>query len=225
MTPSNRKVVTRSPGRTVYTLNLPGLLSHPVEAESSLEVDAIHRLALFPWTLAIEHQPFSIPLGDGSYTPDLLVRTPRRRVVVEVKLHRKIHEYIETFQKASAYLAERDFDFIVLTEKSLRNGGLHRRALELTRYAKAVWPDSMSNRVLDLLALNRDGLTIDVLASKSAVPKELIYHLISTRRVTTGPDLFLDEGAQAFAVENYLETEDEHHLSSWTHAASWAANA
>jgi len=224
MIPSNRKVVTRSPGRTVYTLNLPGLLPHPVEAESSLEVDAIHRLALFPWTLAIEHQPFAIPLGDGTYTPDFLVSTTKRRAVVEVKLHRKVHEYLEIFQQASAYLAEHGFDFIVVTEKSLRSGGLHRRALELTRYSKAVWPAEMSNRVLDLLAMNPDGLTINVLANKVAVPTQLIYHLISRRLVTTGPDLLLDEGAQVFAVQHYLETENEDHLSSWTHATSWTAH-
>ncbi len=225
MTPSRRKVVTRSPGRTVYTLNLPGLLPHPVEAESSLEVDAVYQLALFPWTTSIAHQPFQIDLGESSYTPDFLIHTARRRAVVEVKLSRKIPKYQEIFEKASAYLAERDFDFMVLTEKSLRSGGLHRRALELTRYAKAVWPDDMSNRVLDVLFMTADGLELNELTKTTAVPKELIYHLISTRRVTTGPDLLLDEGAQVFAVEHYLETSHEDHLSSWTHAEAWAANA
>lgn len=225
MTPSRRKIVKRAPGRTVHTVNLPQLLPQPVEAESSLEVDAVHRIALFPWTKSIEHQPFQIPFGDSSYTPDFLVHTERRRVVIEVKLSRQITKYAETFSKASAYLAERNFDFLVLSEKSLRSGGIHRRALELTRYAKAAWPDVMTNRVLDLLSQRPDGLTITALVNKSAVPRELIYHLISTRRVTTGPDLLLDEGALAFAIEHYMETDDEDHLSSWTHAASWAANA
>lgn len=224
MKPSRRKVVTRSPARTVYTLNLPGLLPHPVEAESSLEMDAVHRLALFPLTRSIAHQPFEIKLGDSSYTPDFLTCTANRRVVVEVKLSRQVPKYREIFEKAAAHLQERDFDFIVVTEKSLRSGGLHHRALELTRHAKATWPKDMVKRVLDLLTTSTDGLQIQELSNKSGAPKELIYHLISTRRITTGPELLLDEGAQAFTVERYLETSDEHHLSSWAHAASWAAN-
>ena len=58
-----RKVVTRSPARTVRLLHLPGLFKAPVECESSLERDFVYRASLCPGVADIRHQPFQLTLA------------------------------------------------------------------------------------------------------------------------------------------------------------------
>ena len=72
--PATRKVVTRSPGHTVRSINLSHLQPTAIEADSSLERDFIYVALGFPLLKEITHQPFKLKLDAGFYTPDFFVR-------------------------------------------------------------------------------------------------------------------------------------------------------
>lgn len=213
-------LLTRSPSRTIRVLNYPQLLSHPVEAESTLEEDCISRAILFPWMHELISQPFVLPVSPGGYTPDYLAKTASgRRFVIEVKLDRKVKGYAALFDNAAAFLKERDFTFLVLTEKNLRRQKIHKRALLLLRYLKALYPIADCCKVIADIAEHPNGIPLGQLIKKG-VARELIFHLIASRRLTTGPRLMLDDSALVFATNN-LEIDHEDSFARWLGVTPW----
>ncbi|MCR5883728.1 Tn7 transposase TnsA N-terminal domain-containing protein [Rhizobacter sp. J219] len=136
--PPARKVVTRSPARTVRILNLNGILDAPVECESTLERDFVYRAVLCSSVSRIRHQPFQLALTSGrKYTPDFLVTyRSGASTVVEVKLASKVAEYQEIFDQASRLLVARGISFVVLTESHIQRENQHRGAALILRYRK-----------------------------------------------------------------------------------------
>lgn len=72
-----RKVVTRSPHRSVGTIACSWIQDSVVEYESQLEKRFVHRLLLFHGLARITHQPFKLERDVAGkkldYTPDFLV--------------------------------------------------------------------------------------------------------------------------------------------------------
>ena len=221
MEKSKRKVVTRAPARTVRILNLNGVLPHPVEAESKLEGDFVRQAALSSITKAIVSQPFTLPVSPEGYTPDYLVSTTgESRVVVEVKLARKVAEYTALFDRAAEYLRARRHEFFVATEKTIRRTNSHQRALLLLRYAKAVYPEQQRQRAVEFTRSYKNGVALGTILAKTKLRRELIYHLIGRKQLTTGPRLSLDDSALVF-IPNASETTDEDFLARWLGLAPW----
>ncbi len=203
MQPSSRKVVTRSPSRTVRIINLNGILDNPVEAESSLEADYVLRSAFGPGKKKITHQPFKLPVSPKGYTPDFLEETEgvETKSVVEVKLQRKVTKYADLFDRAAEYLLPRNYRLFVLTEKHLRKDGIEERVRVLRRYAKAVFPADSRQRVLDTLSAYPHGLAIGSLMRKAKVSRELIIHLIARKQLSSGSGLQLSDSAVVILPE------------------------
>lgn len=197
MKPSTRKIVTRSPSRTVRIINLNGILDGPVEAESSLEADYVLQSAFGPVKKKIIHQPFKLPVSPKGYTPDFLeeIEGVNMKAVVEVKLEKKVAKYADLFDRAAEYLLPRNYRFFVLTEKHLRKDGIEERVRLLRRYAKAVFPSDSKQRVLDTLSAYPRGLAIGSLMRKAKVSRELVIHLIARKQLFSGPGLQLSESA------------------------------
>lgn len=216
-----RKVVTRAPARTVRILNLNGVLPHPVEAESKLEADCVRRTALCPVTKAVLAQPFTLPVSPEGYTPDYLITTVRgARVVVEVKLASKVAGYGALFDLAAEYLRGRQHRFIVATEKSIRAGAAHQRALLILRYAKAAFPPADTHRALEFVKQFKEGIPLGAVLARATVPRELIFHLIGKKKLTTGSRLSIDDSALVF-IPTAPETNDEDFLARWLDVAPW----
>ena len=221
MEKATRKVVTRAPGRTVRILNLRGVLPHPVEAESKLESDFVRQAALNQLTKAIIGQPYKIPVSPRDYTPDYLIVTASgTRVVVEVKQARRVAENAALFDRAAEYLRDKDHHFFVATEQTIRRDRRHERALRILRYAKGSYAEPELQRALEAADFYRKGLALGSLVAKTKLRRELIFHLIGRRQLTTGPRLFLDDSALVLATST-PEMNDEDFLGSWLGVAPW----
>lgn len=197
MEPSNRKIVTRSPSRTVRIINLPSLLPAPVEAESSLEADFVQRAALIPGVVALIAQPFLLPVSPKGYTPDFLLSYSccDHKAIIEIKVARKVARYQPLFDRAAAFLKEKGYAFYVVTEKVLRRENVDHRVSQILRYAKSSFSSAETSRAVQVLVAYPQGLPIGTLRNKAGVSRELILHLIACRRLTTGPRLLTDDAA------------------------------
>lgn len=198
MKPSTRKVVTRSPNRTVRIVNLPGLLPGPVEAESSFEAAFILRAALMPACKAIISQPFKVPASPKDYTPDFLqtfVASHLKPAVVEIKPAGKLRKYAEVFDRAALFLNEQGYEFYVITDHELFKDGIEQRVHLIRRYAKAAFPGLYRKRIEHVLSDHDSGLPLGSLQRKAAVSREAILHLLANRVLTTGSRLMIDDSA------------------------------
>lgn len=209
MEPSKRKIVTRSPSRTVRIINLPPLLPAAVEAESSLEADFVQRAALLQSIAAVVAQPFRLPASPRGYTPDYLLTFTccDLKAVVEIKIATKVEAYRPIFNVAAAFLKEKGYTFYVVTEKVLRLNEVDQRVSRILRYAKSTYPVADCNRTEALLASYPCGLPIGTLRRKAGVSRELLFHLIAHRRVTTGRRLLIDDSAIIRSIPTKRNTE------------------
>lgn len=193
-----RKVVTRSPSRTVRILNLPGLLPEPVEAESSYEAAFVLRAALMPACKTIIGQPFKLPASPNDYTPDYLQTfvTPRLKpAVIEIKPAGKVGKYVEVFDRAALFLKQQGYEFYVVTDRELFKDGIEQRVHRIRRYAKAAISGTDLKRITDLLSNHDSGLPLGSLQRKAAVSREAILHFLAKRLLTTGPRIMIDDSA------------------------------
>lgn len=226
MKPSNRKIIKRSPARTVRLINLNGLLPHPVEAESRLEADYIRRAAFLPTTTDILAQPFVVPVSARGYTPDFLqvFQAPEPKIVVEIKTRKKVAEYEDIFNRAAEFLTPKGYIFFVLSEQHLRPGKIDERALLLRRYAKACFPAEECTRVSAVLADYPCGLPIGSLCRVAQVSRDVVIHLIATKVLTTGPNLHIDDAAVVAPLQ-VLESNNIEAFQGWFKVSPWGSMA
>lgn len=222
MEQTTRKVVGRSPARTVRLINLPHLQSTSIEAESSLERDFVHMAALFPLTKKITHQPFKMTLEEGRhYTPDFLVDFhDGSHLVVEVKPESKQYKFLHLFDQVRENLARRNVRFIVANDRVLRNEDREARALRIRRYGKSACPPGQAQRALDVLSRAPKGLLIgDLRAEGIALTTAL--HLIARQRICIGSSLHFEDSDTVISSE-FLKMEEEHaiHFDCWSDASA-----
>lgn len=223
MKPSTRKVVTRSPHRTVRLLNLPGLLPAPVEAESSFEAAYVLRASLMPTCKSILGQPFKLPISPKDYTPDFLqtfVDPQLKPAVVEVKLAREVKKYVDLFDRTASFLKERNYEFYVITNRELFKNGIEERVQLIRRYAKATVPDNSQARIADVLSDHECGLPIGSVMRKAAVSLEIILHFLAMRVLTTGSKLIIDDSA-VVRLSASAVMEREFSLARWFGVTPW----
>lgn len=194
-TPGTRKVVTRSPGHTVRSINLPHLQPKAIEADSSLERDFVYLAIAFSPLKAITHQPFELSLEAGNYTPDFLVDfKDGSRIVAEVKPESKMEGFAEKLAQAEVQLRERGIDFLVAYDTLLRRKDIEQRARRIRRYAKGQYPVSEQERVIQSLQSSPRGLSFKSLASLG-VQKTTILHMASHQKLQVNSNLDIDDDA------------------------------
>lgn len=211
-----RRVVSRSPVRTVRRLNLLGIFEHPVDCESSLERDFVLRAALCPSVIHVQHQPFRLELPSGRrYTPDFLIRyRSGARAVVEVKPHGRLEPYAAVFEDARTLLAARGIDFQVLTEIQIRAQGSHERAAMVLRYRKAVVDPAARDRILACLAAHADGLPLGRLLSGSNASHTDVLILAACRAIRLNSALALNDDSYLFPTA-HQEADHEVRIEDW----------
>ena len=213
-------LLTRSPSKTIRVANYPQILPQSVESESTLEEDLINRAVLYYRLNNLISQPFVLPVTPIGYTPDFFAKTDAgKRYVVEVKIARKVQGYTELFDKAADYLRPRGIAFLVVTENNLRRERIQKRALRLLRYLKAQHLQSNCDAVIAEISACPCGITIGQMI-KRGFTREIIFHLIASRKLTTGPRLMLDESALVFA-HNPMEIDNENCFASWFGVTPW----
>lgn len=211
-----RKVVTRSPVRTVRVLNLPGIFRTPIECESSLERDFVYRAALCPGITELRHQPFQLTLASGRrYTPDFLVmHADAWPTVIEVKLGSKLDEYGATFDEAAEQLRGKGARFVVLDEHAIREGQSHERAAVVLRYRKATIDPAIQSAALTCAQRHTQGVSMDELMRHAGAARHDILHLIATRQLACCR-LFPLTGSALIFPQSTQGVQHAHHVEDW----------
>lgn len=203
--PATRKVVTRSPGHTVRSINLSHLQPTAIEADSSLERDFIYVALGFPLLKEITHQPFKLKLDAGFYTPDFFVRFKDESVVVvEVKPESKLDGFAEKLAQAEAKLTSEGVALIVAHDALIRRRGIERRAKQIRRYAKGQYSAEEQALVIDALRKAPAGLPIKHLISLG-VQKVTILHMVSHQQLQVSSNLEIDNDSVVQAPATLTE--------------------
>lgn len=120
---STRQVITRSPHRTVGTINSPYFQDKPIVYESQLERAFVQLCLVCPGIKRIVAQPFKVnldPTKKRHYTPDYLVELEDGSfVVIEVKILERIAKLERRFNQINEILSSRHFSFITADETQL----------------------------------------------------------------------------------------------------------
>lgn len=222
--PPARKVVSRSPAKTVRVLNLRGIWDNPVECESTLERDFVYRLALCPGVIRCQHQPFRLKLASGrTYTPDFLaVHRDGTSTVVEVKPKEKVADYLSAFDEAKSRLSERGISFVVLTEERIRGNKAHERASLILRYRKTAPGREVLDRIRAVLQERGNTMSINALLTSADAPLEALFHLIAIRAVVPSRDLSIAGDARV-RLFNESEIHRAFCTQGWFGVSPWRA--
>jgi hypothetical protein len=73
--------------------------------------------------------------------------------------------------------------------------------------------------VISEITKHHNGVTIGQIIKKG-VTRELIFHLIASQKLTTGPRLMLDDSALVF-VPNQKEIDHENSFARWLGVTPW----
>lgn len=219
--PPARRVVTRSPARTVRILNFPRVLDRPVECESSLERDFVYRAILCPSLGRLRHQPFTLTLSTGRrYTPDFLCESAAgSRTVVEVKLSTKLEQNRTLFDAATAQLATRNVRFLVLSERAICDRDAHERAALILRYRKNAIDGDLRSRMVAAVRDHRGRMTVSALRRSTKATETDVLHLLAARVLV--PERSLRFDATAIVSLPHMESQHEVRIESWFGRTSW----
>ena len=223
---STRRIVRRTGPRTTRVINLRGRLPQPVEAESSLEAQFVMRAALNPHIVDLRHQPYWVPVGDGHYTPDFLIRWADGHTdVVEVKLNSKVADYRERFDEVARMVAERGGRFLVVTEALIKARRAHEHAEEILRYLKdGPFPQAVGDHVIAQLAQRPAGLSIGELAQATGASKPHLLHLVACGRLVIETDKEPDDRARLFHPDSEYANDHLFLADGRDNASVWNAD-
>jgi hypothetical protein len=137
-----RRVIRRGTRRTVG--KFPSLKGgkKSIHWESTLERDLCYLLEIDPDVITFKEQPLKIMyVLDGKvryYTPDLLVIRKNKKQLVEVKPKNKLQKYIHIFHVISQICEQNGYEFVVLTEKVIRQQPRLNNIKLLWKYSRTV---------------------------------------------------------------------------------------
>lgn len=112
--------------------------------ESQLERDYLYLLEIDPDVLGYEEQPLKVRYSlNGEirkYTPDLRVVRHNRRQIVEIKDEKTANEeeYVELFRRVAPICQQKGYEFVVVTERAIRNQPMLKNIKLIYKYAKTV---------------------------------------------------------------------------------------
>lgn len=178
----SRKVVTRSPHRSVGIIACSWIQDEAIEYESQLERRFLQRALLFPYLKKVLHQPFTIPFPDkgtrDSYTPDfLLIFKDESKIVIEIKPSIFVAKYSEKFAAANAFLDKHNYPFYVITDKHIDVENYAYNAALLLRYARGSISELNRRNCLEAFKTLDVEMSIGQLIERASVSFEDILYL------------------------------------------------
>lgn len=218
-----RKVVTRSPYRSVGLVACNWLQAEPIEHESYLERRFIQRMLLTPGVTAIISQPFRISYGENnekSYTPDFLVRLQSKVLVIEVKPEQFIAKFEETFDLVSVILQERLMSLHVVTDKMIDVEDIPDDIDLLLRYARGNVPQAEIDDVLKIFIDQSVTVPLSELIQFAPSGISTIYHMIGRKILVFKDAISLSPNTKIH--KNCLgELNGDVCIPDWLDAATW----
>lgn len=222
-----RKVVTRSPYRSVGLVACNWLQAVPIEHESYLERRFIQRMLLTPGVTGIISQPFRISYGENNekfYTPDYLVRFQSRVLVIEVKPEKYIDKFEGTFDLVTPILRERHMTFHVATDKMIDVENIPDHIDLLLRYARGNVPQEATEEVLKIFTDQSITVSLSDLVQLAKGGISTIYHLLGRNILMFKDVISLSPNTQI--QKNFLgELNDDVRIPDWLDAATWVTDA
>lgn len=221
--PAARKVVTRSPKRTVGLINCRWFQNQPIEHESRLEKHFVYRALLCPGLSKIQHQPFRLELQRSGkyYTPDfLLFFSDGSHIVVEVKRSEKVKPLKDRFCEISERLAERNLPFFVLHQGQIEGDLRASRAALIRRYAMLSMSPETVEHAVAFVALHPQGVSIGKLTAALKLSEPQLYRLLARRDIAVGARLALSDSDLVFPIPKDT-SHASHQFGSWFGAAPW----
>ncbi|MFZ6845844.1 Tn7 transposase TnsA N-terminal domain-containing protein [Undibacterium sp. RuTC16W] len=223
-----RKVITRSPHRTVGLVSCGWLQKEVIEYESQLERRFIQRMLLTPGVKRIIDQPFTVTYGeekDKSYTPDFLVEFfSGRTLIIEVKPEVFVKKWIEIFDQVSSILTQRVLSFHVVTDRMIDQADLPVMIELLLRYARGSVPDQSVEAVQAALRSTAESLSIAAVMQMAQVDKTVVLHMLGRTMLIFHDSISLADDTHIKSIS--LETDHENIcIPSWLDAAAWNPDA
>lgn len=217
-----RKVVHRSPHRSVGILACSWIQEHGIEYESQLERRFLQQALVLPMVKRVIHQPFRLEyLEDGkthTYVPDfLLFLADGMKVVIEVKPQKFLKSHRHKLTEAQRILAEKEVPFLVVTDQEIDDGIKVHNAAYLLRFARGTASEEAKQRCLNCLRTSPNGLQMADLIQETGVPEKDILHFVG--RTTLSIDLS-EPITEATIV--HIPKEEQHdylHFINWLNTA------
>lgn len=187
-----RKIVHRTPHRSVGLIACSWIQPEAIEYESQLERRFVQRALLFPGVRRIIHQPFTLDLiVEGQqirYTPDFLVAfCDSSRIVIEVKPNIYVPQHQAKLTAAKEFLFAFGDELLVVTDDEIDVGQIPDNAALLLRYARSTINDDEKLRCIQAAAQKAEGpICIGWLVKATSVSIESVFCLIG-RGVFTAP--------------------------------------
>lgn len=177
-----RRIVSRSPHRSVGIVSCSWLQSWGIEYESQLERRFIQCALVFPFLHSVIHQPFKISyLHEGQerqYTPDFICNfTDGSRVVIEVKPKAFVPKHQPTLSAAATVLGSSGVPFSVCTDKELGKS-IATNAATILRYTRGAIPHTALGSCVAFLAERRGSASLAELLLGTGIPLNDVLHLI-----------------------------------------------
>jgi hypothetical protein len=184
-----RKVVHRSPHRSVGILACSWIQDHGIEYESQLERRFLQQTLVLPSIKRVIHQPFRLEYVEDerslTYVPDFyLLFRDGTKVVIEVKPRKFLQKHLHKLAEAQRLLEEHETPFLVLTEKEIDHGIKVSNASYLLRFARDSPNEQAKQRCLRILSTFPKGLRIDELTKEAAVTERDILHMVGRARLS-----------------------------------------
>ena len=221
---STRQVITRSPHRTVGTINSPYFQDKSIVYESQLERAFVQLCLLCPGIKRIVAQPFKVnldPTKKRHYTPDYLVELEDGSfVVIEVKILERIAKLERRFNQINEILSSRHFSFITADETQLYFDEKEKHVKEILRYVNWQVDPQVQNEIFKKLqGIDGAAISFTDLQKLSQCSTQDLLHLIAIRKifvtaVTSIPELFISKPISGV-------THGLNYFSTWFNFALW----
>ena len=221
---STRQVITRSPHRTVGTINSPYFQDKSIVYESQLERAFVQLCLLCPGIKRIVAQPFKVnldPTKKRHYTPDYLVELEDGSfVVIEVKILERIAKLERRFNQINEILSSRHFSFITADETQLYFDEKEKHVKEILRYVNWQVDPQVQNEIFKKLqGIDGAAISFTDLQKLSQCSTQDLLHLIAIRKifvtaVTSIPELFISKPIS-------VVTHGLNYFSTWFNFALW----
>jgi hypothetical protein len=220
-----RRVVTRSPHRSVGIMACSWVQDRGIEYESQLERRFLQRALVFPHLKEIFHQPFRIDYFEldepRSYIPDfLLCFKDGSKIVVEVKPAVFINKNRGKLNAAKSLLSPKSVPFLAITDKEIDSGTAARGAALLLRYARGAISDQSRSRCMHLIHAQSNALALGALMAKADVSLGDVLHLIARGHLSIPSSLSIDSTTPV-TLTNQEEKNVPLCFCNWFNATPW----
>lgn len=218
-----RKVVHRSPVRSVGIVSAVWIEGGPFEHESQTEKGFLELIVPCPIVKRIDPQPFFVPLEppEEGHTPDYLVTLKGgEKAVVEVKPPRFVQKNAERFNRIAAVLARRSLPYYVMSHCEPGDAEVEEAAL-WRRYSRTTVDEAAKRQTLSLAQAGES--TLASLQAQGIRPS-VIYHLLGRGLLVSSTGFHMTSQSRLFPYEVEEHLDERIFFERWIGCQAWPTN-